>query len=198
MAETFTTDFTRYTRTKCVTTGSSYPLTFRNNSLLITDDRVHNGCVSTEATHYGIRATLCPTQAHQGVIYQLVQTTLQMTYANEECYVENEHYLEAWAIYPAKPVEADFLTNERYDQKMYNRGKRTTTLVTWFVPRHNTKTLKKLGLSTSLEVTNGLYGSTKIDTVVPPADAIRRIIRFEWDYMNHQCTDHMETHPVLK
>jgi hypothetical protein len=33
--------------------------------------------------------------------------------------------------------------------------------------------------------------------VLPPTDAIRRIIRFEWDYTN-QCTDHMETHPVFK
>ena len=196
MAIQFTTDFTQYVREVPHKTGSVYPLTWNSKSIHITEDYVHNGNALGDAWHYGIRATLRPHRV-SGLIFQIVDTLVHTVYENGVSHTENNQYLEAWVTYSGKPLALDFLTDERNGQgwhgtPIYNRGIRTIKLVTWFVPNQNTRNLKELGFTTNLEVTNGLWGTTNVDAVRPPPDAIRRIVQFKWDYID-QSADHIET-----
>ena len=196
MADAFTTDFTRYARAIQRIEGSQYPLTMSNESLGITEDRIHNGTISGSASHYGIRAELRPNRK-KGVIYQIVHTTLRMQYESGEIYEEDRKYVEAWVIYSGKPAAYDFLTDERngelwYGEPMYNTGRRKIDLITWFVPKHNTRTLQSLGFSTDVEIANGLWGTTNLWAVTVPTDSIHRVLRFKWDYIN-QTEDRMYT-----
>jgi hypothetical protein len=154
------------------------------------EDRVHNGDSNTEAWHYGIRAKLTPVNT-RGVIYQIVDSDTDVRYKNKQVFRERIEYLEAWVVYPRKPPVYDYLTNERNGEQwhggpLYTIGSRTIYLTTWFVPGQNRTDLKQMRFSKEIAPANGLWGTMDIGVITPSPDAIRRRVKFKWDYVHNR------------
>jgi hypothetical protein len=180
-----TSDFTQYTRPVCSNMGETCH-SVQNDTMSITDTRVHNGDHTGEATFYGIMATLQPVSC-RGVIYQIVESDMCMEYndTQKSVFTEKEKYMEAWVIYSRKPVVYDYIMNERYitGDDIYNKGYRNCILTTWYMKHHNSINLTEMGFYKGNKTgANGLYEHVDTDVITPPMSATVREIKFNWDF----------------